>query len=148
METGLNHLHSFLRYIILALLLASIAFSFFGWRNKKPLDKSASKLYLFTLIFSHIQLLLGFIQYVFTSSVAKNAREQMPDAMSNSYLRYWAIEHLAGMLIAIALITIGRVLMKKKAEDTSKHKTIFIFYFIALIIIVATLINGGILLKF
>ncbi len=37
METGLLHLHNFLRWVIFILLLVSIAKAWSGWQNKKSI---------------------------------------------------------------------------------------------------------------
>ena len=60
-------------------------------------------------------------------------------AMSNSFQRFWMIEHLIGMLIAIVLITIGHSKSKKGADANQKNKAIRTFYLIALIIILLTI---------
>jgi hypothetical protein len=59
--------------------------------------------------------------------------------MKNSYARFFAVEHISMMLIAIILIHIGRSKTKKAISDISKHKTSFWFYFIALILILASI---------
>jgi hypothetical protein len=60
--------------------------------------------------------------------------------MKNFDTRYWTVEHAIAMLIAIALITIGHSKSKKIALPEGKHKTIAIFYTLALAIIVAAII--------
>ncbi len=65
MQVGLVHLHNLLRWIILILLLVSIAKSFSGWQNKKTFTAGVRKIWLFTLISAHITLLLGLIQVLF-----------------------------------------------------------------------------------
>jgi L-asparagine transporter-like permease len=57
--------------------------------------------------------------------------------MSDPVVRFWAVEHMSGMLIGIILITIGRARGKRKDTDLAKHKTFAIFYIIGLIIILA-----------
>jgi hypothetical protein len=47
------------------------------------------------------------------------------------------------MLIAIALITIARSTAKKMPVDQDKHKRLFIFNLIALIIILVTIALSG-----
>jgi len=58
--------------------------------------------------------------------------------MKNAVMRYWVVEHFAGMLIAIVLITIGRGVAKKSIPDGSKFKRAFWLFLLALIIILAT----------
>jgi uncharacterized membrane protein SirB2 len=56
-------------------------------------------------------------------------------SMANPEARYWLVEHNTGMIIAIVLITMGRITMKKLSGGAAKHKRLFIFNTIALIII-------------
>jgi hypothetical protein len=63
----------------------------------------------------------------------------MGEMMASSAHRFYGIEHIFGMLVAIALITIGRIKSKKLTDDLAKHKTTFTFFLIALIIIFVTI---------
>lgn len=134
MLTGLKHLHSLNRYIILVLLLVVIYKSFTGWKKKKAYTPLDDKLNLFTFIFSHLQLTVGFVLYFISPWVQFNEF-----TMGNKILRFFTVEHIFGMLIAIALITIARIKLKKVTDDTLKHKKTFIYYLIALIIIFITI---------
>jgi hypothetical protein len=125
-------LHSSVRYIVLVLVLVLIVKSFMGWQNKSEFTGGDNKLSLFTLIATHTQFLLGLILYFFVSPFVRfNA-----DTMSNRDLRFWTVEHILIMIIAIALITAGRSTMKKLPDGPSKHKRLFIFNTIALVLII------------
>jgi hypothetical protein len=142
METGdfynfLIKSHSGLRWIILLLMLASIVMAFGGRSNGKPFA-SNKKVYMFTMISVHIQLLVGLILY-FISPVVKLALNNFGAAMKSAPLRFASLEHLVMMLIAVALITVGYSKSKKALDDSKKHKSIFVFYTIALIVILAAI---------
>ncbi|NND76782.1 MAG: cytochrome B [Flavobacteriales bacterium] len=132
MTTGFSHLHSLLRWILLLLLVITIIKAFTS-KNYSAGDK---KLALFTMIAAHVQLLLGFSLY-FMKGIYKFF--QMEGAMSNSFQRFWMIEHLFGMLVAIILITVGYSKVKKASDEAGKNKSIKVFYTIALIIILLTI---------
>lgn len=133
MLTGLLHTHSLLRYIILALILVSIFKSFSGWFWKKPYLPGDKKVALFTLISAHLQLVVGLILYLISPTVKYALSD--PGTMTDPGLRFWAVEHISMMIIAIALITVGYATAKRGATDEAKHKKIAIFYLIALIVI-------------
>lgn len=59
----------------------------------------------------------------------------MGEAMKNPELRFWSVEHISMMLIAIILITIGSVRAKRVLTDEAKHKQVAVFFLIALAII-------------
>ncbi len=134
MLTGFKHLHSANRYILLALLLIVIITSFQKWKGKKEYTKQDDKLNLITFIITHIQLLLGLVLYFTSNWVQFNE-----NTMSSSLLRFFTVEHIFGMLIAITLITLGRIKGKKITDSVRRHKLTFWYFFIALIIMLATI---------
>lgn len=130
--------HAYNRYIILILLVAVIIKALSGWLGKKPFENADNKMSLFLFIFTHIQLLLGLLLYFVSPAVQFGA-----DTMKVKEIRYWTVEHIFGMLIAIVLITIARTTMKKMTSAEAKHKRLFIFNLIALVIIVAVIFFSG-----
>ncbi len=128
MLTGLLHTHNLLRYLILLLILISLVKSFSGWFGKKQYLPGDKKIALFTLIAAHLQLVLGLTIYFM-----KEWHTQLGN-MGNP-ARFWSLEHLSMMIVAIALITIGYSSSKKAATDEAKHKRVAIFYLLALIVI-------------
>lgn len=133
MYTGLKHLHSLNRYILLALMLIVIFSSLKKWLGKKEYTPLDNKLNLFAFISAHTQLLIGLILYFISDWVNFSA-----PFVSKSY-RFFTIEHLVAMLIAIMLITFGRTKVKKLTDSVTKHKRTFIYYIIALVIILASI---------
>lgn len=134
MLTGLLHTHSLLRYILLALILIAIFKSFSGWFGKKQYLPGDKKVALFTLITAHLQLVLGLVLY-FISPMVQTGLSDMGFAMKDPSLRFWAVEHISMMIIAIILITVGYSTAKRGKDDEAKHKKIAIFYTLALIVI-------------
>ena len=138
MYNGLLIAHSYLRYIILILLIVVIITSLLGMVNKRPYSPTDNKLGLFLFISTHLQLLFGLILF-FVSPVVQFSGE----AMKNPETRYWLVEHNTAMLIAIVLITLARTTSKKMADSHAKHKRMFIFNLIALAIIVIAISISG-----
>ena len=58
--------------------------------------------------------------------------------MKDRVYRFYAVEHLVGMLIAIVLITIARRVSKKNISDGAKHKRTFWLILVALLIILVS----------
>jgi hypothetical protein len=107
METGLLHLHNLLRWVILILLILSL---FQAFSKNNGLKKTS----LFLLIASHTTLLIGLYQY-FTKGPGYNLVQQygFGEVMKDATMRFWAVEHISTMIIAIVLITIARGKAKK-----------------------------------
>lgn len=121
--------HSLFRWLAVVFLVIAIIKSLSGWLGKKEYNKSDNLVAILLLSFTHLQLLIGLALYFI-----KGWHSQMAN-MSSPITRFWAMEHGFTMLIAIILITLGRVKSKKAETDELKHKKGAIFYIIALILI-------------
>ena len=126
----LKHAHSGLRWVALVLLIWAIANAFSKFQSKKAYEEKDRKIGLFTLISVHLQLILGLILYFISPYVQLAA-----SSMKNTVLRFYTVEHLSLMLIAIILITVGYSKAKRKEDDAAKFKTTYIFYGIGLLLI-------------
>ena len=132
-------LHSWLRWILLILLLASIVKSFSGFSGKKSLTAGDKKLWLFTMITAHTTLLIGLILLLFGNyGITKGVPEGI-SVMKDSTYRFFWVEHPTMMILAIVLITVGRGQAKKSIADVTKYKKAFWFFLIALLLILAAI---------
>jgi hypothetical protein len=140
MYNTLLFLHSLLRWIILLLAIIAIWRSLSGMTAGKPFTAGDKKTGLFLMIAAHITLLIGLYQWIAGPLGLKNIQNMGFGAvMKDPVYRFYGVEHLTGMIIAIILITIGRGVSKKNIPDALKHKKTFWFFFIALIIILASI---------
>jgi hypothetical protein len=89
---------------------------------------------LFAMVFMHIQLLIGAVLY-FQSPWVQFSEGWISDAR----LRFYGLEHLLGMLLAIVLITLGRKKAEKLRGTRDKHRRILFSYLIALILILVSI---------
>jgi hypothetical protein len=109
MYNGLVHLHSALRWVILILLIICLVQAV----TKNP---KIAKTSLWLLISSHIMLLLGLFQYFNSEAVGFHMVERLGgfgNVMKDSFARFWVVEHIAAMILAIILITMARGRAKK-----------------------------------
>ena len=125
MNTGIQHLHHYLPYIFLIVLIVSILRAYLG----KIENPKKDKLLLVTLILAHIQLLLGL------HLIYQNINIDWASVMKDSDLRFRFIEHPTMMLLGVLLITIGKLKAKKIEDVTKANKTIFSYFWIALVLI-------------
>ena len=120
--------HSGLRWIALLLLLVAIINAF----TAKNYEKKHRLVNLFSMITFHTQLVLGIILYYLSDKV------QFTEGwMKQAMYRFYGMEHLTGMLLAIIAITIGHSKSKKGADAAAKFKAIKLWYVLALILVVA-----------
>lgn len=138
MYSSLLLAHSYLRYFILIFLVVVIVKAVIGLTSKQPYGKWDNKLGLYLFIFTHMQLLVGLILY-FVSPFVKFGS----DTMSDKTTRYWTVEHVFAMLVAVVLITLARSTSKRMPSDEAKHKRMAIFNFVALVVIIAMVWLSG-----
>ena len=139
MYNGLLHLHNLLRWVILLFLLIALFRHLSGMSGKKAFTSGDRKTGLFLMIAAHITLVVGLYQWFAGNwGYEKIASLGFSGVMKDPASRFFAIEHMVGMLIAIILITIGRGVSKKNLPDTVKHRKSFWYYLVALIIILVS----------
>ena len=133
----LQHAHSYLAYVVLAILFIAVANAIMGWAGNKifTLEKDF-RISLFALILTHLQLLLGLILY-FVSSNGLKAMTSVGIGDLSATGRLLALEHPLTNLIAVALITIGWSKHKNAMDGKRKFKRITIFYGLGLLLILS-----------
>ncbi|SFH15004.1 hypothetical protein [Pontibacter chinhatensis] len=135
MYTGIQHLHSFLSYLVLLGLLISFVAALAGWFGNKNFGDKDRKLGLLGLIPTHLQWVIGVILYFVSPLGMSNFSGE---AMGDSVSRLYILEHPLTMIIAVVLITVGYARAKRQIGAGNKgFKSIAIFYGIGLILILS-----------
>lgn len=117
--------HSGLRWLVLLFLILAI-FQTFSRRGKFG-DIKETKAVLLGMVFTHIQLLVGLILYFISPKVQFGS-----GTMSSSVLRFYTVEHILLMVVAVILITMGYSRSKRAPKP---FNVAFNFYLIALVLI-------------
>jgi len=139
MFSVLLQVHNILRWVILLLLILSIIQSFIGWVKRRELREGDAKLWLFTMISVHTTLLIGLVILFFGRyGILSTGLPEGINLMQDKFYRFYWVEHPVGMLIATALITLGRGVVKKQITDPLKYKRAFWYFVVALLIILAS----------
>lgn len=133
----LKGLHSGFRYVVLLLVLVAIIQSVIGWLGNKSYTEGNRKINLFAMISVHTQALFGIILY-FVSPLVQFSSQTMKDDTT----RYWTVEHIAMMIFALVLVTIGHSRSKKILQPQYKHRAITIFYALALLVVVVAILQS------
>jgi hypothetical protein len=127
-------LHSYFRWIVLVLALLAVARFVGGWLGNRPFtsgDDGARKFYTIAL---DVQFLIGLI-LVFISPIVAMLFDNFSGGMKVRELRFFGVEHVIAMLVAIVLAHIGAGKSKKAATDRAKFKTGAIFFSLSLVAI-------------
>ncbi|MGH9370187.1 MAG: hypothetical protein ACRD15_01505 [Vicinamibacterales bacterium] len=132
-------LHSWVRWAVVLFALLAIVRAISGAIGRRPwgrADDRAGTLFLRTL---DLQMLLGLLVYFFLSPITRAAMADFGGAMKISGMRYWAVEHVVGMLIGVILAHRGQTRVRAIADPVRKHRVAAVFFVLALLVILASI---------
>lgn len=132
-------LHSIMRWLVLIFGLFAIIRALTGLSFKRgwmSMDNRAGL--LFTSVMD-LQLLLGVILYFFLSPLTTAALRNFAGAMANPEMRFFAVEHITLMIIAVVVAHVGRSLAKRAPTAPQKHRRTAIWFAISLLIVLAAI---------
>jgi hypothetical protein len=138
MYTVALFIHSWFRYLVLAcgiwLLIASARAMRAGgeWLPKHE------RLQLGFVALLDTQLLLGLSLYFILSPISAAAMSNLAAAMKDAQLRFFGVEHIATMLIAIVVAHVGRARAKRK-QARARYRTTLITQIAWLILTLAAI---------
>jgi hypothetical protein len=139
MYDALLLVHSWLRWAVLLFgiyAFARAASSRFTRRSWTPADDAAGRSFVISV---DLQVLIGLLIYFFYSSFTMAAWRDMADAMADDVIRFWAVEHVVGMLAATAFVHVGRVRIRKAPDSSRKHFVAAIFFGLALVLMLISI---------
>jgi hypothetical protein len=129
--------HNVVRWLVLIVGLIAVIMAFVGWFGKKEWRNTDDKIGLAYTGLMDVNLLLGLLLYIFLSPITKAAFANFGAAMGDSTLRFFAVEHIFGMVVAVILAHLGRGLSKKATESVKKHRTAAIWFALSLVAVLA-----------
>jgi hypothetical protein len=124
-------LHNLLPYLLIPVLILVVIKSFLAAFLGKDVCLKKGKLLSISMILAHLQLVFGIL--VFSKFAFSNPAWAV--IMKNAESRETFVEHPFMMLVAIILISVGKVKAKKTEDNTKSAKTTFTYFFIALLLI-------------
>lgn len=127
-------LHSYWAYLVLIVLVIAVINAILKSVSGKEYQARDFRISLFTLIVSHIQLLIGVLLYFVSPRLDLFSELGMGGVMKDAVHRLYLVEHPFINILAVVLITIGYSKHKKKLTSKAKLKLIAIFYTIALVL--------------
>jgi uncharacterized membrane protein YbaN (DUF454 family) len=128
--------HSIVRWLVLISVAGAGIVALKGYMRKDPIIVWERTLSIFAMVLCHVQLVLGLALYAFRFKRYDSAENWLGNQtmLGETVRRYWKFEHIGMMVIAIALVTIGRMVSKRAKTEPGKQLRIAIFYLLALVI--------------
>ncbi len=127
-------LHSWFRWLILIAAVWTVIRAIAGVAGHKHYTKADNRSSLFFLIFMDLQFLIGIVTY-FVRGWASKWNGDVAAMMQNTAERFFALEHVVLMIVALVLVHVGRRAVKKGSVDRKKHSRALLYFGLALILI-------------
>lgn len=135
---GVLVIHSWLRWLVILLGLFAFVRAAVGAATGKawtPADDRAGAWFARIL---DLQFLFGLALYVFLSPITHAAFGNIGAAMKDKVARFWSVEHVVGMFVAVALVHVGQI-QGRKTDSLRRHRVVAGFFALALVIILASI---------
>lgn len=115
-------IHSWLRWVVLLLSLLVIVRAWRGRSTGGAWQTADERSSVALLHVANLQFTLGLLLYLWLSPIVRSAFADMAVAMKSAPLRFFAIEHITAMTIAVSVLSIGRARTRKAEGDALKHQ--------------------------
>ena len=135
MYSAVLGIHSYVRWVVVIAGLIILARAIIGLAGRRDWGSSDSASVRVFSIALDLQFLLGLALYVWLSPFIRDAWADMAATMRNAPLRFFAVEHITGMIIAIALAHVGKSKIGKAFDAAQKHKLALVFIGLAMVVI-------------
>jgi hypothetical protein len=132
MYTAVLLLHSWLRWVALVAGIGATVLAMRGAAGPEG-DRKLDRWGMAFVSALDLQLLLGLLLYLVLSPTLAEIRANFGASMKDPVARFWAVEHITSMLVAVVLVHVGRVL-GRKATPESKRMKLFICFGIATVL--------------
>lgn len=139
MYSALLHTHGILRWLVLIAAVVAIVLHIKGWLTQSSYTKRDRISRGMFIGFFHLQVVLGLILYSGVSPIVRVAMKDMGSAMKDPVLRFWGVEHVSLMLLAVIIAQVAMSLSKRAETDLAKFRHAAIGFTIALIVMCAAI---------
>lgn len=114
-------LHGLLRWVVLGLGLLALARTLAGAQGGKRWQPGDTKLVRFFTIAFDTEVLLGLVLWLGVSPLGVRMFGQ-PGVMKQASLRFFMVEHVVGMLVAVALLHVLTARARRLGDDPARYK--------------------------
>lgn len=128
MYTFILAVHNILRWVVLILAVLALVRAFSGWFGRREWTETDRKVGTFYGVSLDVQLLLGLILYFFLSPNTQEVFRDFGGVMANDTARFFAVEHIFYMVLAVVLAHVGSVTARRAVEDVNKHRRAAIWF--------------------
>lgn len=132
-------LHNVLRWVVLLLAILVLVRMFGGLLARRGWLEFDGKVGRWFTISMDVQLLVGLVLYFVLSPLTTTAFRNMGEVMGNSALRFFVVEHIFLMVVAVVFAHVGTSLVRRAATDQARFRRGAIWYTLAILLVIAAI---------
>lgn len=136
MHTVLLGLHSLIRWAVLVFGVLAAARGISGWARRAPWTATDERLGFWAVMSMDLQALLGILLYIRFLTVTDSSFHNWGFVMRDPMFRFFTVEHVVIMIMALALLHVARVRIRRTAEPVAKHRTAAILISLSMILVI------------
>jgi hypothetical protein len=131
-------LHSWLRWAVLVTGLVAWLRAVGGKTARRPWTPQDELWGLLLTVSVDLQFVVGLVLYIL-SPITRLGLSNFAAAMQINVARFFTVEHVIGMIAAIALVHIARVKIRKTTDAQRKHRLAMLLFGIALVLMIISI---------
>jgi len=126
-------IHNLVRWVVVIMGALALIRAYRGWLGKRGWDRLDRMAGVFFTSALDLQLLLGLILYFFLSPITRAAFQDLSGVMGNPQARFFVLEHVFYMVVAVILAHVGSSLARKANEATDRHRRAALWYSLSIV---------------
>lgn len=134
MYSVLLTIHSLMRWLVLAALVFALIFAYRAWFSHKKYTPYANAVRFWTTTIVQVQFVIGLWLYSL-SPIVRYFFNHLEEGIHIRDVRFFGLEHIVMMLVAVTLITTGSVIAKRARTDSDKFRAMAIWFSIGFVVI-------------
>jgi cation transport ATPase len=138
MYIGLLHLHNATRWLVLVAGVVAILIAVVGLVRGRPWTRGARLGSLAYVVSMDVQLVIGLLLYVVSPLVQAGFADPAA-AMRDSTVRYFFVEHLVLMLLAVAAAHVGSVAARRARDDATKYRRTLLWFGLSFLLVLVAI---------
>jgi hypothetical protein len=131
--------HSWLRWVVIVLAVLAVLRAVRGRSARAAWQHADDAVGQWFVIALDVQVLIGLMLSFVLSPMTGAFWSDMGAGMSNAPLRFLAIEHLVGMIVAMALAHTGRIRVRRRSDSKERHTQSLVFNGLALLVMLLSI---------
>lgn len=128
--------HYLISSVFLIIAVVLIIWAVRGWVNSRDFSPVFSRLSYFFNLLLYLQFFTGVFLYFFLKSEIEADGVSLEQAIDQSNIKFWVIEHVSLMLFALLISQIGRLFIRQISSDRLKYRAASFYYGISFIVVI------------